>query len=541
MTTENPPAPVDTPIAISPYTEALIKTYTEKAKNLPPTASRLSVSQTVSLAAFVYEKMRNAIEYREDHLIRRASIERILKRRLILNQNGKDIAEPLIKEMLWARYLENNTIPEEKIAEIQETIDKYAYLRNEFTVGRPSKEQKELTTWILDVVSCEIEERLCPDPRREAFTNYVYQILRPSITLADPSVNSDVQIYIAVERAFAKSDDPLIRYHLLRLLLPELITGDWTTAEKLLPKFSEIYKQIERDITYEKGDVLRRFVKKQGAPFLILRDLFETYTKEIKSILTSEERLKFKVDEMCRRRYQETQSKLRRAGVRSFIYIVLTKVVFAVGLEVPYDLHLYNQIAYLPVAINVLFPPTFMIAIILSTSVPGNDNTKRILSRVRQIVSENPDVEDPDRAKVTLGRKIKVQSGAMSLAFSVIYLLGFLASFGFIVYILSLLEFNVVSQGVFIVFLTLVTFFGYRIRQISKEYLVEARDGVLSPVVDFFMLPLLRVGQWLSGEIAKINIIIFFFDFIIEAPFKAIFEVIEEWIHFVRIKKEEMV
>ena len=96
-------------------------------------------------------------------------------------------------------------------------------------------------------------------------------------------------------------------------------------------------------------------------------------------------------------------------------------------------------------------------------------------------------------------------------------------------------------MAVFVFFLTLVTFFGYRIRQIAREYLVEDKEGILSPIVDFFMLPLLRVGQWLSGEIAKINLFIFIFDFVIEAPFKAIFEVVEEWIRFVKIKKDEMV
>ena len=33
--------------------------------------------------ALVYEKVRNAVEYREDHLILRAAIERILKRRFL--------------------------------------------------------------------------------------------------------------------------------------------------------------------------------------------------------------------------------------------------------------------------------------------------------------------------------------------------------------------------------------------------------------------------------------------------------------------------
>ena len=90
-------------------------------------------------------------------------------------------------------------------------------------------------------------------------------------------------------------------------------------------------------------------------------------------------------------------------------------------------------------------------------------------------------------------------------------------------------------------FVTLVSFFAYRIRVSAKEYEMTDRDGFFGPLVDFFFLPVLRVGHWLSGEIAKINIFIFLFDFILEAPLKVIFEVAEEWIRFIRTKKEEIV
>ena len=64
---------------------------------------------------------------------------------------------------------------------------------------------------------------------------------------------------------------------------------------------------------------------------------------------------------------------------------------------------------------------------------------------------------------------------------------------------------------------------------------------MLTPVYDFFMIPLVSVGKWLSSEISKINVLIFIFDFLIEAPFKVLFEVIEEWISFLKRRKEEMV
>jgi len=73
-------------IALSQYTLALISTLKSiKPRPRPDDLSKIEVSQTVSFFALVYEKMRNAVEFRDDHLILRAAIERILKRRLAIN------------------------------------------------------------------------------------------------------------------------------------------------------------------------------------------------------------------------------------------------------------------------------------------------------------------------------------------------------------------------------------------------------------------------------------------------------------------------
>jgi hypothetical protein len=54
-------------------------------------------------------------------------------------------------------------------------------------------------------------------------------------------------------------------------------------------------------------------------------------------------------------------------------------------------------------------------------------------------------------------------------------------------------------------------------------------------------MPILSVGKFLSRSLSHLNFITFIFDFIIEAPFKMIIEVIEEWISFVRQKRDEIV
>ena len=75
----------------------------------------------------------------------------------------------------------------------------------------------------------------------------------------------------------------------------------------------------------------------------------------------------------------------------------------------------------------------------------------------------------------------------------------------------------------------------------TKELRLEEKASILAPIGDFFFMPMLSLGKFFSSEIAKLNFFIFIFDFIIEAPFKLIFEVVEEWISFVKKRKEEII
>ena len=541
----SPPAfsqPSGLSIPISKYTKALIKGWRTPPVQNSPSVVKISVSQTVSFAAFLYEKMRNAVEFREDHLIRRAAVERILKRRMILNENGRDIAEPLIKELLWARYYENNTIGEEKIGEIQTIIDKYFFLRNEISAGRGKREQEKIADFTLQIISCEIEENLNPPYRLEAFTNYVFQILKPYVKpFNGDNSEKDIQVYIAVERTFAHNDDPLIKYHLLKLQIPEIKRITWQSAEKVLPRYYEAFQRIGRDLNHPLGFNVRNAIKKQIPPFLILRDIFQQNTPNLEEILTDDAKLKYKVDEACRKRYDESSSRLKRTAVRSFIYILLTKVVIALLLEIPYDLYILKSLSYLPIAINVIFPPILMTLIILTVSVPGDDNTRRIYQLIKGIIDNDPDTPAAVGSGIIIGKASKSRSIIFTTLFTLFYGFTWLLSFGSIIYVLSILHFSVVSQAIFIFFVTLVTFFAFRVIQITQEYQVVSREGMFSTIGDFFFLPIIRVGQWLSGEVLqRFNFLIFFLDFIIEMPFKAIVEVFDEWIHFMRLKKEEI-
>ena len=81
----------------------------------------------------------------------------------------------------------------------------------------------------------------------------------------------------------------------------------------------------------------------------------------------------------------------------------------------------------------------------------------------------------------------------------------------------------------------------FRLRLAAREYVVvERADKLRTIILDFFSLPILRAGQWLSSSISRINIFIFLFDFIIETPFKIFLNILEEWFGFLKEKKDEL-
>lgn len=128
----------------------------------------------------------------------------------------------------------------------------------------------------------------------------------------------------------------------------------------------------------------------------------------------------------------------------------------------------------------------------------------------------------------------------MNAAFTALWFLAFLSSFGLLVFFLNKINMNIVSQVIFIFFLTIVSFLSYRISLTSKEYSVEKKPGAISPLTDFFFMPVIRVGRNLTEGISQVNVLLFIFDFIIETPFKGLFAFFEQWFFFLHAKREEL-
>ncbi|MEO6509279.1 MAG: hypothetical protein ABIO02_04960, partial [Patescibacteria group bacterium] len=139
-----------------------------------------------------------------------------------------------------------------------------------------------------------------------------------------------------------------------------------------------------------------------------------------------------------------------------------------------------------------------------------------------------------------ISNRKKTKKPYLVFGFTVFYSMTFLITLYLIYLALSYLNFNLISKIIFIFFVSVISFFSYRIKSVVNEYKLEEKEGVLTPIVDFFFIPIVSIGKFLSSEVARFNFFTVIFDFFIEAPFKMLIQVVEEWISFVRARKEEI-
>ena len=149
------------------------------------------------------------------------------------------------------------------------------------------------------------------------------------------------------------------------------------------------------------------------------------------------------------------------------------------------------------------------------------------------------DKPELDRALI-ISLKPDKRHPILNFIFSLLWWGAFILIFGYMDHILRLLKFSPASQGIFVFFVAIITFLTYRVNQTAYSYTIQVKQSFLSPVWDFFFVPIIGVGRRFTEGIAQINIFIYIFDYLIETPFKEIFGFLEKWFFFLQTKREEM-
>jgi len=470
----------------------------------------------VEILARAYERARNALEYRADNLVRRAAIERILRRIMVLSKDPAKITEDLLTELRWAKYISQEETKIIKDMNIARVLTKYVNYKG--TVPQD---------WVVKIASSEIEDLFNLNTDYKQFTFFAFQIIRQKVQLEDP--NLDLLVYFATDKIYAGSDNEQIAYHILGL------AGEEADKEK----FEEAWRLFNLAKSHKQMSRINKFVRKQMPPLIILRDIYFYEPAVFKEIITDKAKFEEKAEEVLDIQLNQMSGKIATAGFRSVLYVFLTKMVLAFGLEVPFEILVYGRMNLFPLSVNLIFPPVLMWLTTSQIRLPNKKDQEALIKRTWYVMENFDELKNEEDTLKNSGRDEVYGFGYY--IFTITYWLFFIGVFWAIYFGLGKIGYTFFSKFIFIFFLTIIAFFAYRISQITKVYSWKESRGLNTSLMDIISLPILTTGSYLSQGLSRLNFLAFAFDFILEAPFKIILGFVDDWAHFLSIKKDEQI
>ena len=471
-------------------------------------------ADTVSQIARIYEIARNALEYRAEHLVRRAAIERILKRQMVFDQSAPYLTAQLKQELQWARYISYAELERVNWAKIEQVIAKHA--------SEPTPDH----AWLVGLISAEIEDAINPNPDYSRFTYFAFHSLRQIIKADEPDL--DLLLFVAVDKLYAQSDEQQISFHLYQLI----------SSQAPGNALAETYRQFHLARSNPLLNPLTAEVRKHIGPLVLIRDMYFAQPAKFGAWLLDPTAFKTEASQVLTKQLSLLQGRISTAAFRSLVYIFLTKMILGIGIEVPVELVLKGRISYPILVVNLLTPVVIMWLLTLNIKLTDGAQRQLLIDRSWQIVS--------DFASKPLENdfvySLRQRTGRLVLSlFYLLYALLFGLVYWGIYSGLSAIGFSFLNVVVFIFFAGIVSFFAVFIRQNSQVYQYRRHHTGKTGLLDLLLLPFVVLGSWVSKGVSRLNFLAFFFDFILEAPIKLLLKVLDGWAQFLSFKRDEVV
>lgn len=493
----------------------------------------ITVATVGSRVTSAYEQLRNASEYGESSFFRLRAIRRFLARELSFHERRtiKDLADELLVELTQAGYLPNGSVSKAQLKQIAGYCKKYYTAYWNYTkIESAYKKQQQFKGWMLDTLSVRCEQALANRARHMAFTQFAFTYLYDRLDIAqllqpDEAIepeNHPVLLFIAIQKTILKLDDIEIRANLLDSYKHDI---------NLIHRFESFNQTIDKLFDTRSLQRLGRVVSKNGA---VLRFIYTGFYAENAPMnaksLTSPGTLDYAAKRHIERSYAKLDSMLDSGIFKSVLFLLITKSIIGLAIEVPYDLAVFGHIVWLPLLINLFFPSIFIMLSRLAITVPGHRNTEEIVNQMTDLLFADG---TPPRLR------LPSQNGSLGL--NILYGFTFAVAFALLSWVLYSLHFTLVQGAIFFVFLCTASFLAFRlsheVRQVEASAHVASSTSLLH---DIIYLPFIYMGQQISFRYSRINIVSHLFDLIIELPLKAVLRSIRRWTVFLSSKRDEI-
>ena len=537
-------------VELSVSTKKLISTYESWQTSLKPkeNAPMIHVDEVASRVAAFYEKIHTVVDWKEEHLMRRSAIIRKLKRRFrdleLDSFSAKNLAEGLVLDLIRGGYFPNDKIEESKIINVQKIIDKYIFILKNNLKEVKGAQGKIFYNSLLEIASCEIEEELSPSTKEMALVAYMFSKMKEGIKVNEnvykrnilKPEDKDTQIYIAVQQALFKLDDPIISYNIIQYNYPQWNNPTQEELSYLSKNIYLILRHIANNIANPIGKKFYAVCEKYDTAYLLVGDiLFSDNFEKISQQMAEPSSLEGYIKTAYTKRLLDLKAKIRRAAIYSTVSIFLTKFLSLLILEYLIAVIFGNKVNYMLLSVDILVPTLLMAFLVITIKPPSKKNMNLVIVEIMKIFYQK---EKTDTYEIKISKRKSVLT---RLVLSLTYLMGACVSFGFIFLVFYYFAFPLYSIIINIIFIALILFASTAIQRKSKELTIEDESGgFLMFFTDILFLPITGAGQWMSNTWKEYNAITAFLNALIDMPFSMFVEFLERWRGFIKERKEDL-
>ncbi|MDO8521086.1 MAG: hypothetical protein Q7S52_03145 [bacterium] len=494
------------------------------------------LSKISDRASVLYEKIRGAVDNKEEHFLRRHAIRRVVKRIGWLSANPKKIAETLIVELYRGGHLPRRRVSQQAVADIEQSISAFLSLSEAVHESVSVPEFLRLRIALLDIVAGAVEDRLYSTYNEEAVVATLARVAIDSVQGDVPIYSPDIKralIYIAAWRSMFGADRSLLIYKLWLLEHPAWESADEGSMHVLGKGFVSFVTFAQRLLDNPFIDRLVPRMHNHAIAMTVIYGLVKRYRFGVGTIMEDSRQLEFHVKDTISAMYRRDITRALRRSWRALVYIFFTKgLILLLASSLYLSASRGDALDPLVLLINLLFHPLLLFLITRGLVPPGKANTERLVALIHGIVYGK------QLPAITVREGTWGLLGDLALALYVVILSGLLVG---ATSVLERMQFHVIDIASFILFLVLVVYFGFRIRYTARRMeLLGGHEGFFRSLFELTALPLVSLGRWFVTKFERLNVVAIFLDFFIELPLKLTLDFFDAFSRLLREKKEEI-
>ncbi len=530
---------------LTPAVESLIEKYRTWKRKLeaPLEEPTVHADEVVTALATGYEKIRRVVDWKEEHLMRRIAVERILKRRFYLNELD---AEPFVLELVSGGHFPNDYIPKSKIKLVQNAINKYKFILDHLPPVPSGKTEAEVQLPIFQIASCEIEQILDPFSyqRADILIECMQSLMREKIRLGKRALDKKIideskketLLYVAIQQALFKFDSSVIYYNLLKKKYSNWFEISKAELSEVSQKFYSILDEFESILNHPLAGKFYKLCERYDTPFLLLGDIIRENFEDIDEKIADSKTLESLTAQAYLKRLSTLKTRSYRAALYATISVFLTNVFALYLIEIPFvkltGIGFLNPWARL---FDIFGPTLLMFFLVGTIKLPPEENLKLVIEEVKRICygTNEAEVHEID--------VYPESSLIVKIILKFLFTLSFLISWGIVVFLAYLFNFPPLSYLILVIFTALIAYTGTIIRERAKElHVIETKATFIDSFFSQFALPVLHLGKWLSSKWRKINIVGIIFNLLVEVPFRTFVEFIAQWRYFLKEQRDRI-